>query len=448
MPLNDLSCKHAKPKSKPYRLYDGEGLCLFIQPNGKKYWRFKYKCNDKENTLSLGNYPETSLQDARNAKDKAKLDLRNGNDPALLRHQKKQLAAYNSSQTFDLIAREWHVRYINNWSPKQAARIMRRLESELFPDLGFYPVGILPRKVVLACLQKAAERSPELGKRLLGYCKQIFEYAGLTDRLDKDLTLGIKAALPKYITEHYACIELDELSNFLKALYAPPPEQHKLANYATKIALLFGCRTTELLKAERLEFRLETKLWTIKSARIKKSAEQRKIKRDHLVPLSKQAIEIILELDKEYGENRKFLLPSPIKRDQAVCKNLILKELKRINYQSIMTAHGFRSLFMSISTEKLKYETRIPDRQLGHVPRGEVLRAYDRAKYLDERIKLIQEYADYLDSQLTPQQPERNQHGNFSNAWTATAYHIGNGAPAVKFQSVNSQQANQIRNVS
>ncbi|MEO6520346.1 MAG: integrase arm-type DNA-binding domain-containing protein [Mucilaginibacter sp.] len=448
MLLNDSSCKNARAKLKTYKLNDGEGLWLFIQPNGKKYWKLKYNCNNKENTLSFGAYPEVSLRDARDKRDKAKTDLKNGDDPSILRKEAKQLALYNSSQTFEAISREWHDRYINNWSPKQAARILRRLENELFDNLGRYPINKLPRKILLVCLQKAAERSPELGKRLLGYCKQIFEFAGLTDRLDKDLTLGVKAALPKYISGHFACIELEQLPDFIKAIYSPPPTQHKLANQAARLAMLFGCRTMEMLKSERSKFNLDAATWIIISDNVKKSAEQRRIKRDHLVPLSKQAITIILELDREYGENRKYLLPSPVKENQPVCKNIILGELDRLGYKSVMTTHGFRSLFMSVSTEKLKYRMRIVDRQLGHVPKGEVLRTYDRAKYLDDRIKLMQDYADYLDSLFKPQQTERNNHGNSSRCSPTISNYYSNSTSAVKFESFNTQQAYQIRDVS
>src|ERR1700753_2934550 len=139
MPLNDLSCKNAKAKHKTYKLNDGEGLWLYINPNGKKYWRFDYKYNQKENTLSFGSYPTVSLTEARGKREKARTDLKDGNDPSLLRREEKLLAAYNSTQTFEILAREWHTTYINNWSPKQAARILRRLENELFPELGHYP---------------------------------------------------------------------------------------------------------------------------------------------------------------------------------------------------------------------------------------------------------------------------------------------------------------------
>ncbi|MGY4536275.1 integrase [Mucilaginibacter sp. UYNi724] len=433
MPLNELSCKNAKSKHKPHKLNDGEGLWLFINPNGKKYWRFDYKFNGKENSLSFGAYPIVSLLDARTKRHEAKLLLRDGSDPSVVKREAKLLATYNDAQTFELISREWHTTYIDNWSFKQAARILRRLEDNLFLDLGHYPINKLSRKVILACLQKAATRSPELGKRLLGYCKQIFEFAGLTERLDKDLTIGIKAALPKYITDHFACIELEQLPDFIKAIYAPPPENAKFANQGLKLAMLFACRTMELLNAERAEFNLDDGIWILKSERVKKSAEQRKLKRDHLIPLSKQAIQILLDLDSEHGANRKYLLPSPTKKNRPVSKKLLLPELERLGYKSIMTTHGFRTLFMGVSTEKLKFDVHIPDRQLAHVPKGEVMRTYDRAKHLDERIKLMQKYADYLDGLLPKKQtatlrrtnaePRTNQTiGNFATTFNGYGY--------------------------
>jgi len=404
MPLNDLRCKNAKPKTKAYKLLDRDGLYLYVSTTGKRFWRFRYLYLGKDKILSIGVYPNISLSEARRIRDQAKSELDNGKNPNSSKREAKKLLEVKTSGTFQAIAEEWHSKYNDSWSEKQSARILRRLKNDLFPDLGNYQPNELTPQILLACLHKAEERSPELAHRLLGFLGKIFRYAGLTGRIDKDVTMGLKEALKRPKTSHFACIEIEQLPDFITPLYDFSYKRKDISIIATKLLMLLLTRTVELSSAERSEFNLENALWVIPALRMK-------MKKDHLVPLSRQSIEILKQLDSYYGEDRKYLFPSPNGRrdSKPVCKHIVLKGLSKINFTGIMTGHGFRSLAMSIGTECMQFPHHVIDRQLAHAPKGTVMRAYDRAKYLPQRKDFMQAYADYLDDVYINQKKDKER---------------------------------------
>lgn len=389
MSLNDIKCRTAKPKEKKYKLSDSEGLYLEVMPTGSKYWRIKYRIHGKEKRIAVGVYPKVSLQEARQEKDKIKDNLKNGLDPALSRIEQKQKAIFESAQTFEQIAKEWHSKGIDSWNPRYAQTIIHRLEKYTFIEIGSFPMQMLKPIIVLACLQKIEKTAPEMARRVKQLISHIFRYAIATNRLENDLTIGLETALKKYKKGHFASIDIDDLPNFLTALHNHKSRLYHQTFLAIKLMFLTFVRTAELVEAKWSEIDFEQAMWTI-------PAERMKMKSPHLVPLSRQAINILTQL-KDMNGKREYIFPSLPRPQKPMSKGTILVALKRMGYSNQMTGHGFRSLALGILKEKLEYSHEIADRQLAHVPKSSTDRAYDRAKFLPQRIIMMQKYADYLD---------------------------------------------------
>lgn len=390
MPLSDMQCRTAKPKDKPYKLSDSEGLYLEVLPSGGRYWKLKYRLHGKEKRIALGVYPGVKLSDARHEKDRIKDELRSGFNPVLLKQEKKSTAAYQSAQTFEQVAREWHSKGLEKWDPRYAKTLMHRLEKYTFVEIGPYPLQSLKPLVILACLQKIEKTAPEMARRIKQVISHICRYAIATGRLDRDLTIGLETALKQYRKGHFASIDIDELPQFLKALHEHKARLYRQTYLAIRLMFLTFVRTGELLEATWSEINFENALWTV-------PAERMKMRSPHLVPLSKQALAILLEL-KEMNGKREYVFPSLPRPRKPMSKGTILVALKRMGYSGRMTGHGFRSLALGILKEKLGFSHEIADRQLAHTPKSSTDRAYDRAKFLSQRTEMMQRYADYLES--------------------------------------------------
>jgi integrase len=391
MSLCDLDCRLAKPKDKSYRLYDSAGLYLDITISGKKVWRLRYKFFNKEKLLTIGQYPQVTLIVAREKRDQAKEKLSAGIDPAQEKQDLKRLARFKHAQTFELVAREWHNQNLKTWTPNYGRDILRRLTRNAFNDIGNIPISKINVQDLLACLRKVEEREAnDLAKRILQIMGQVMRYAVITGRADRDITVDLKGALVKYKKGHYAAIESDELPDLLKALNKNDARLFRQTIYAIKLILLTFVRTSELINATWSEFDLEKAEWHI-------PAERMKMRTAHFVPLSRQVISLLQDLKQSFG-NSDFILPSIVRNNKPISNNTILLGLKRLGYHKVMTGHGFRALAMSTIKEKLNYRHEVVDRQLAHLPRSKVDQAYDRAKFIPERIKMMQEWADYIDS--------------------------------------------------
>lgn len=391
MQLSDFACRNAKPQPRIYKLFDGGGLYLEVMPKGSKNWRLKYRYLGKEKRISFGSYPQVSLLKAREEREAAKKELKNGNDPSALRQQELRLAKYNAQQTFELIAREWHKEYYDRWSEGHAKDILRRLEADVFTQIGRMPISQVTAPVIYSCVKKIEDRgAQELARRALQMIGQVFRYATITGRAQRDLTIEIRGALKKQNKGHYASIKVGQLPDLVKALNANEARLYRQTILSIKLLMLTFVRTRELIEAPWSEFDLEKSVWNI-------PAERMKMRNPHIVPLSRQAVEMLKELQGINGK-RKYILPSISKPNKPMSNNTILKALERMGYGGEMTGHGFRSLAMSAIKEKLNYRHEVIDRQLAHLPRNKVDRAYDRAEFLEERTKMMQDWADYIDS--------------------------------------------------
>ena len=389
MTLTDMQCRTSKPRIKPYKLSDGDGLFLHVFPTGAKYWRLKYRLFEKERLISFGVYPDISLQEARNKRTEARKKIRQEIDPAILRLEQRQLAAFAQAQTFEKMAMEWHKQQIGHWSHRHAQTVQYRLQKYIFPQIGTYPLHAIKPVIMLACLQKIDKTAPEMSRRMKRISSHVFKYAIATGRTETDPTYGLECALRKYKRGHYASITVDEFPDFLLKLHDYKTQVYRQTYLAIQLMMLTFVRTQELVEAKWSEIDLEKAMWII-------PAERMKMGLAHMVPLSRQSIEIFKEL-KEMNGHRTFVFPSVPRPRNPMSKNTILQAIKRMGYAHRMTGHGFRSLALGLLKEKLGYSHEVADRQLAHVPKSSVDRAYDRAQFLPQRIAMMQVYADYID---------------------------------------------------
>lgn len=389
MSLTDLKCRTAKPKQKSYRLADMEGLYLEVMPSGSKLWRMKYRMFNKERRISLGKYPDVSLLEAREKKSNARKEIREGLDPSILRIEREQVASFAMALTFRDMATEWYNKQLATWKPCYAKTVLHRFEKYIFPFIGNYPLAQIKPLIMLNCLQEIEKTAPELSRRMKAMCSHIYKYAIATGRAENDPTYGLEAAMKKFRKGHYAAITVDEFPEFLHTLYEYRDRIYRQTFLGLKLLLLTFVRTSELVEAKWPEVDFENAMWII-------PADRMKMKLPHMVPLSKQALAIFTEL-KTLNNRREYILPSYSQPRKPMCKNTMLVAIKRMGYNGRMTGHGFRSLALGLLKEKLGYSHEIADRQLAHVPKSSIDRAYDRAQFLPQRTEMMQRYADYID---------------------------------------------------
>lgn len=400
MKLNDQICKHAKPchntlnpekdyTNKPYKMPDGGGLYMEVTPQGSKLWRLKYRFLGKQKKLSIGIYPTITLAEAREQRDEAKRLLSQGLDPSAVKKEVKQEALNEAANTFETIAREWHKLRTPEWSQVNAETTIKRLEKDVFPIIGKYPIKTITHKMLLDMAQKVKERGAhELAKRLIGMSKHIFQHAIITGRADKNIAEDLKGMIKSVPTKHYAAIEAKDIPKFLHDLEAHRPRLKDQTYLAVKFMMLTFLRTSEMIGAQWSEFDFKEKMWLV-------PAQRMKMKKEHYVPLTDQTIDILNRL-RNLHNHPTYVFPSRNSHNNHMSNNTILMAIKRMGYAGEMTGHGFRSLAMSAIMERLGYRHEVPDAQLAHAKKGDVNRAYDRAKFIDERKVMMQDWADYV----------------------------------------------------
>ena len=293
-PLTDAKVKNAKPGEKPLKLFDGDGLFLLITTNGKKGWRFKYRIGGKEKLLSFGTYPDVSLSDAREKRSVARKQVAANVDPNDIRKAQKLSIGEKSENSFEVVSREWHRKFLHTWSDNHAKTTLARLENNVFPWLGSRPIGDITPPELLSVLRRVEDRGAlETAHRIKSICGQIFRYAVATGRAERDPAADLKGALPPANKSHLAAItnpeKVKELLNAIDGF-----DGSFVVKSALKLAPLVFVRPGELRQAEWSEINLEIAEWSIPAARMK-------TKVSHLVPLSTQAIEILKELHERQG---------------------------------------------------------------------------------------------------------------------------------------------------
>lgn len=392
MPLSDAKVRNAKPQAKPYKMTDAEGMFLLVTPTGSKYWRLKYHFAGREKLLALGVYPEVSLGDARERRLQARKTLAAGNDPGEVKRASKRLAVLKTENAFGVIAREWFEHRKHEWKPSSARTMKIRLDRYLIPKLGDRPTAEITAQEILSMLRIVEGRGVlDTAKRLMQTCGQIFMYAIATGRAERNPVPDLRGALKTPVSKHHAYLKAADLPEFLQKLEAYDGAlQTKLA---LRFLLLTFVRTTELRAAEWPEIDFQKAEWRI-------PAERMKMKELHIVPLSRQAVAVLRELQQHTG-NRQHIFPNQHNSVSFMSENTMLYALYRMGYHSRTTGHGFRSTASTILNEN-GFMPDVIERQLAHSERNKVRAAYNHAQYLPERRKMMQWWADYLDRAAKP----------------------------------------------
>ncbi len=387
MPLTDAKVRSAKPKEKAYKLTDGGGLYLLVNPNGGRYWRFKYRYGGKEKLLALGAYPDLSLADARELHSQARRTLALGNDPSDVKKEAKRQAALNSENTFEAIANEWCESRKHKWVTSYSEAMVERLKRHVFPKIGHRPIKDITAPEFLTVVRVVeGQGSLDLAQRLMQASAQIFRYAVATGRAERNPLVDLKGALKPPVRKHQAYLKDQDLPDYLAKLEAYDGSiQTKLA---LKFLLLTFVRTTELRAATWKEIDFDKAEWRI-------PAERMKMREQHMVPLSKQAIAVLRELQSLTGQ-WSYVFANQHKPSGFMSENTMLYALYRMGYHSKATGHGFRATASTILNEH-GFEPSVIERQLAHAERNEVRAAYNHAQYLPERRKMMQWWADYID---------------------------------------------------
>ncbi len=393
MKLTDTACKNAKPKDKPYKKADGGGLYILINPDGSKYWRMKYRFLGKEKLLAFGTYPLISLADAREERDSAKKLLAGCTDPAVAKKDKRRKIVRNTQNTFKAIALEWHEIKKGQWSDNHANNVLLRLERDIFPFIGSEPISNLDAPDLLDVLRKIEKRGAlDVAGRTRQICGQIFRYGIQTGRCKRDPSSDLRGALKTKKTEHFAALETKEIPEFLHALERNETRLYNRTRRAIKLSMLTFTRPGELRQARWEDIDLEAKEWVI-------SAERMKMRRAHIVPLCRQAIEILQEQYEETGFlNTPWVFPSQVRPKQPMSDGTVNMAIKKLGFKGRMTAHGFRALARTTIREKLNYDPDVIECQLAHKAAGPLGEAYNRAQFHDKRHKMMQDWADYVDA--------------------------------------------------
>jgi integrase len=392
--LNDKATAAAQPKEKQYKISDGDGLSLIVQPNGKKLWWFRYRFAGKEKTLSLGIYPVVSLKEARERTFEARKLLSNGVDPQEIKKDAQNAviaAAVSSGETVEVLGREWFEKFGSQWVDSHGSKVIRRMERDLFPWIGKNEIKSVTPAALLSVLRRVEARGAlDTAHRLHQNCGQIWRYAVATGRAERDITSDLRGALPPAKETHLGAItEPSEIGKLLRNI--DDYKGSEVVRLALKLAPLVFVRPGELRQAVWTEFDLGARLWTIPAGRMK-------AKRPHVVPLSDQVMAALNDLLVVSGGDG-LLFPSPRSRTRCLSDVAVLAALQRMGYEKgEMTAHGFRAL-ASTNLEQLGYDVRLIEIQLAHADQDQVRAAYKRETHmlrLDERKKMMQHWADYL----------------------------------------------------
>ena len=399
MALTIKEIDRAKPTDKPYKLADGGGLCLLIPPSGARLWRWRYRVEGKEKMMALGEYPFVSLKEARERHSEARKALANGIDPMAERKaegeakQKEAEARQREAEnSFENVAREWWNWWRIGKSPRHADTTMRRMEADVFPAYGHKSVNEVTasdvRQLMIAVEKRDAR---DVAKRIHETTSQIFRFAIARDIATRNPAADFKPRdiLAEAQTENRARVDAKELPELLVKI--DEYNGDAITRLAMKLMTYTFVRTSEEIEAPWSEFDLDEARWTI-------PAERMKMKTPHIVPLSRQSVEVLRALKQITGHGH-FVFAGARDKKKSISNNTILYALYRIGYRDRMTGHGFRGLASTILNEHEFDEAHI-ELQLAHTKRNKVAAAYNHAKYLKQRTEMMQWWADYLDARL------------------------------------------------
>lgn len=388
MALTVLQVKNAAPRAKDYELADGDGLSLRVRPCGSKTWRFRFRLDGKQSHVSIGSLERVTLAQARQLAGEARQLVAQGKHPGAERKAVRVQAAADRASTFEALAREWHAHKAARWSAGYASDVLEGFDMDVFPHLGARPLAAIEPLEWLAVFRRIESRGAlEKLRKVRGRCAEVYRYAVSTGRAQRNPIADIGSALQSPTPENYPFLPVGELPALLDAMRVCPGND--VVKLGARLLMLTGARTAELRGAPWAEFDLDAGLWSIPAERMKK-------RRPHLVPLSRQALAVLRELQAITGG---YTLAFPGRNDPAkpMSEAAINQLLKRCGYEGRATGHGFRHT-LSTTLHEQGYSSAWVETQLAHVDKNTIRGTYNHAQYLDGRRKMLQWYADHLDA--------------------------------------------------
>lgn len=401
MALTDIKVRTTKPSDKPFKLTDGQGMHLLINPNGSKYWRLQYRFGGKQKVLALGVYPMVSLGEARRKRDEAKKLVSDGIDPS--EKKKADKIEHSEALTFEAVARDWHTACKRKWSDSHSERVLKSMEDGLFTAIGKRKISELNTRDLIAPI-KAVEASGrlEVAARLQQRTTAIMRYAVQNGLIDYNPAQDMSGAITVAKRTHRPALPFDRFSELLERIESF--KGRKLTKLAVKLTLLIFIRSSELRFARWSEIDFKNAMWTIPGEReplpgVKHSHRGSKMKTPHLVPLSRQALELLKAIREISGEcDLVFIGDHDFRKPMS--ENTVNKALRSMGYDTTVEVcgHGFRAMACSALIESGKWSRDAVERQMSHQERNSVRAAYiHKAEHLDERRLMLQWWADYLD---------------------------------------------------
>lgn len=409
IPLSDAKCRAAKYQSGGgNKLFDGGGMFLHMSAAGSKIWRMKFRgITGKENLLTFGEYPGVTLAQARARREEVRAQVAAGIDPAMKRDADRRIAKHGAANTFQAIADEWLETRIGGWSAKHAQRITSILQKDAYPQIGRLPISDLTSAAVLEVLRKIEKRGAhEIAFKAVEAIGLVCRYAAGTGRAQGDVSQGLRAFLKaRPPVKHYPHVTEGELPELLVRVdgYSGKPQ----TRIAIKLMILTFLRTNEMRWAEWSEFDFDRKEWTVPADRMKGDKAKKENGEDHIVPLAPQVIVLLKELQEHTG---KYKLLFPGVRNpgtQAMSAETINKALKSLGFEGKQTGHGFRGLASTILNEQSGFHADAIERQLAHIETNNVRAAYNHAKHMQERHRLMRWWAAYIDGAAGKQKKAR-----------------------------------------
>jgi len=397
--LTDTAVRKAKPDEKAYRLRDERGLYLEVRPSGSKFWRWRFALNGKESFYTIGEYPMVSLADARLERDRARQMVKNGINPTAIREIDRAAAEAEKAVTFQVIAEEWIAKSRDRWTPKHRAKVEHVMKTDLYPTVGCRPIRRISSADILSILTAAEERgAPTIAVVIRQWSSAVFRYAISTLRADIDPTMALAGALRRKSVRHHPHLTTSQIPNLLTNL-------DRYGGYITtkicmKILLLTFVRTGELRQATWGEVDLEGDRLGLGGPAWLIPAERMKMRRPHVVPLSRQVIALLRDLA-TYTGGQPWLFPNLRQPSQCLSITTVNRALERMGYGGQFSGHGFRGT-ASTALNEMGYPSDHIEAQLAHV-QGGVRKAYNHAQYLPERRKMMQDWADLIDRLIAGQ---------------------------------------------
>ena len=406
-PLTEAKLRAIKVSGKVERYHDQRGLYLELSAAGGKLWRWKYHFDGKEKRMAFGSWPEVSLKEARDKRDDARKVLQSGVDPGC--RNRKKVLAHTQGRTFEHVAREWVAGRTEVWAQRHTETVVDRLVANVYPAIGRMPIAdVGPIDVLLLVKDIEARGSMEVAKRVLGICSQVFRYAVALQLVKSDPCRDLGGALAPRIKSHFAALTTKEDAGEL---------MRRIDEYqgtaVVRAALVFSaltfCRPGPIRHAEWEEIDFSGEQWIIPAAKMKMTKEMKLRKDPHIVPLARQTVEVLQKVQHFTGRGM-YIFPNPRNKNLPMSENAVNVAIRRMGYtKEQMTAHGFRAMASTLLNEA-GYRLDVIEAQLAHTSADKIRAIYNRAQYMDERRKLMQDWADMLDAMRSAAVAEAGLH--------------------------------------